>query len=164
MKKAFGFFLAASLAAAVFPAPARAAESGDKAAIERLTSEFVAAWNAHDPKKMAAVCAEDGNLINPFGQTAQGRAEIEKFFEKEQSTIMKGTTYKLESTSIRGLDPSCAIADWEAVVTGMMDPSGKPLPEFRHHAFSVCVKKGGQWRVAAVRAWVFQPIPGGAAK
>src|SRR5512142_3204217 len=116
MKKAVGLLFAVLVAA--ISAPALAANSGDKAAIERLGNEFVAAWNAHDPSKMAAVWAEDGDLIKPFGESAHGRADTEKFFEKEQTTVMKGTTYKLESMSVRELEPNVATADWDSVVTG----------------------------------------------
>jgi uncharacterized protein (TIGR02246 family) len=163
MKKAF-VSIAVSVILAVIPAVALAAESGSTAAIKHLSSEFAAAWNAHDAKKMAAVWAENGDLINPFGQKASGRAAIEKFFENEQAGVMKGTTYKIESISVRELDPSCAVGDWESVVTGMMDPNGKPLPPFQHHVSVVCVKRAGHWHAAAVRAFVFQPVPGAAAK
>lgn len=160
MNKTFvSIALTAGLVAAI-PTSARAAESGTKAAIERLGSEFVAAWNAHDAKKMAAVWADDGDLINPFGQKASGRAAIEKFFEAEQAGATKGTTYTIESTSIRELDRNTAFADWESVVTGMMGPDGKPQPPFRHHVSIVYMMKGGHWKAAAVRAGVFQPLPG----
>jgi uncharacterized protein (TIGR02246 family) len=150
--------------AAATSVPAQAAEAAEKAAIERLSSDFAAAWNAHDAKRMAAVWAEDGDLINPFGQNAHGRADIEKFFAAEQAGAMKGTTYTIESTFFRELDPTCAISDWEAVVNGMMDPSGKAMPPFRHHVFSVYVQKGGHWHATAVRAYGFEAVPGTPAK
>jgi len=153
----------AAVGAATF-VPAQATEAPGKAAIERLSSEFAAGWNAHDAKKMAAVWAADGDLINPFGQKAHGRDGIEKFFEGEQSGPMKGTTYKIESTSVRELDPNCAVVDWDAVVTGMMDAGGKAQPPFPHHVFGVCVKRGGRWQAAAIRGFGFEPVPGAPAK
>ena len=164
MKKGFVSIVLTATLAAAMPAAARAAESGTNPAIEHLNSEFVAAWNAHDAKKMAAVWADNGDLINPFGQKASGRAAIEKFFEAEQAGAMKGTTYKIESFSVRELDRNTAIGDWASVVNGMMDPDGKPLPPFSHHVSSVYVKKNGHWWAAAVRAYSFQPVPAAAAK
>jgi len=163
LKKLLGILLVAAVAAAT-SAPARGADAGDKGAIERLSADFAAGWNGHDAKKMAAVWAEDGDLINPFGQRAQGRAGIEKFFEAEQAGPMKGTAYRVESATVRELDPACAILDWESVVTGIKDASGKAQPPFTHHVFCVCVKKGGRWHAAAVRAFAFAPVPGAAAK
>jgi len=158
MKRAVWIMLSV-LASAAIAVPARAAGSGATVEIERVSDGFVAGWNAHDAKKMAATFAEDGDLINPFGQSAKGRADIEKFFEKEQATAMKGTTYKLESNSIRELDADCAIADWIAVITGMTDSNGKAMPPFKHHVVVAFVKKGGHWQAAAVRAYVFLPPP-----
>lgn len=158
MKKAVGFLFAAFVA--VISAPALAANSGDKAAIERLSNEFVAGWNAHDFKKMAAMWAPDGDLVNPFGLSAHGPAEIEKFFEKEHAIVMKGTTYTIESMSVRELSPTFATADWESVVNGMVDESGKALPPFKHHVFGVYMKKGGQWHAAAIRAFQYGTPPG----
>ena len=163
MKKLWVFTALAAVLVAL-PAAAPAADKGTTSAIEAVNSEFIAAWNVHDAKKMAAVWAENGDLINPFGQKATGRAGIEKFFEGEQAGPMKGTTYKLESSSIRQLDRETAIADWEGVVTGMMDANGQPQPPFRHHVFGVYVKKGGHWQAAAIRAFAFKAIPEPAAK
>ena len=163
MKTVFGVLLVAAVAAAT-SVPAQAAEAEDKAMIERLGADFAAAWNAHDAKRMAAVFAEDGDLINPFGQKARGRGDIEKFFAGEQAGPMKGTTYTIESTFFRELDPTCAISDWEGVVSGMMDPSGKAMPPFRHHVFGVYVKKGGHWHATALRGFGFEAAPGAPAK
>ena len=113
---------------------------------------------------MAAVWAVDGDLINPFGQKASGPAAIEKFFAAEQAGVMKGTTYTIESTSIRELDRDTAFADWESVITGLTGPDGKPQPPFRHHVSVVYVMKGGHWKAAAVRACAFLPVPGPPAK
>ena len=154
--------LSAALAVvlAAIPASARAAGGGTKAAIESLNQEFVTAWNAHDTKKMAAVWAEDVDLIDPFGQKAIGRAAVEKLFQAVHSGEMKASTYKIESASIRELNPSTAVGDWEIVITGMMDPDGKPLPAVRHHAVAVYVKVAGHWWIGAGRPYVFSVPPG----
>lgn len=163
MKKAFVSIVLTAVLAAM-PEVARAAEEGTTAVIERLNSEFVGAWNAHDATRMASIWADDGDLINPFGQKANGRAAIEKLFDAEQAGVMKATTYKIESFSVRELDRRTAIGDWEAVLTGLTDRNGNPIPPFRHHVSTVYVEQGGHWWVAAVRAYAFQPIPGTSAK
>jgi uncharacterized protein (TIGR02246 family) len=158
LKKAFTLIVLAAIVAAT-PA-AKAAEPGTPQAIERLDHEFVKAWNAHDPNKMASFWAETGDLINPFGQKAGGRAAVEKLFEDEQAGLMKASTYKIESTSLRELNRGAAIGEWESVITGMTDPDGKPLAPFRHHVTVVYVETGGRWWFEAVRAYTFSPAPG----
>src|SRR5512143_2292235 len=66
-----------------------------EATIRKLYADFIAAWNAHDPKKMASYWALDGDTIEPDGMVAKGRAELEKHFAEEQATAMKDSTLKL---------------------------------------------------------------------
>lgn len=137
------------------------AASSDEAAIREHCATFVAAWNHHDPKAMAATWAEDGNLINPFGRVASNRAEIEKLFIDEHSGAMKGSTYAAPSIAIQMLTPTVALTDWASEVTGMHDPKGNALPVFKHHVVAILVKKDGHWASVAVRAFGDLPPPAG---
>jgi len=150
-------------AAPMKSAPAAAAGTVDaatRAAIDKRMQEFVAAWNKHDSKAMAAVWANHCELINPFGMKASGRAEIEKLFEGEQGGVMKATTYTINSESFMKIAGGAVVMDLESVLTGMVDPAGQALPPFTHHVTLVYVREGGQWRAAAVRAFQFLPPPG----
>jgi len=143
-------------------APAAAAGTVDAAtqsAIDSRTQEFVAAWNKHDSKAMAAVWGEHADLVNPFGMKASGRAEIEKLFEHEQGGVMKATTYSVNSKSFVKISGGVVIEDMDAVVTGMTDPAGKALPPFAHHVTMIYVHQNGQWRPTAVRAFQLLPPP-----
>jgi uncharacterized protein (TIGR02246 family) len=155
------FFVSTFLALAVawIPAVSRAGDSADETAIKNLGAEFVAAWNAHDPARMAGVWAEDADLINPFGVKARGRAEIQKLFEREQHGVMRASTYEIGSMSVHPLCGDAALVDWAADLTGMVAPDGKALPPFHHHVSQVVVKKGGHWRVEFVRAFAYAPLP-----
>lgn len=163
MKKAI---LALALAAvlAAIPRSSRAADSGAKAAIEKLNQDFAAGWNAHDPKKMAAAWAEDGDLINPFGRKGTGRAAVQKIFEDEHGSVMKTSTFKLESSSVRELGATAAFGDWEILITGMADPEGKSIPDAHYHCAVVYTKTGGHWSIAAGRPYAFLPPPEAPAK
>ena len=70
---AVGLLAAGALAVALAPTTLAAADDTDTAAIHARTQEFLAAWNRHDAKEMAAVWAPDGDLVNPFGRAAKGR-------------------------------------------------------------------------------------------
>ena len=135
--------------------------AGDSAArteIEKLNHAWVAAWNAHDPGKMADVWSE-AELVNPFGMKAHGRAELEKLFAAEQHGVMKDSTFAIVANSIRQISRDVAVQDMDIAITGMVGPDGKALPAFRPRAFEVLVKKGGHWRVEYVRAYAVQPTP-----
>ncbi|HKB72477.1 MAG TPA: nuclear transport factor 2 family protein [Thermoanaerobaculia bacterium] len=159
MKK---LFLSAALAAAVagMPVQARAAEPSE--AIKELNQDFVTAWNAHDAKKLAAVWADDGTLINPFGVKCSNRAEVEKLFEQELSGMMKASTYKIDSFTLRKACDDVMVGDWDATITGVIDPSGNPAPPFPHHVTSVYQNRGGHWALADARAFHLLPPPASA--
>jgi uncharacterized protein (TIGR02246 family) len=155
MKK-FSLSIALALALAGVARFARAADSNE-AAIKELNMDFVTAWNAHDAKSMAAVWAEDASLINPFGVKCSSRAEIEKLFGGEHSGVMKASTYKIDSFTLRKACDDVMVGDWESTITGMIDPSGKPMPPFPHHVTTVYQNRGGHWTMTLTR--VFVPLP-----
>jgi uncharacterized protein (TIGR02246 family) len=136
-----------------------AAASNDETAVRDHCATFVAAWNHHDPKAMAATWAEDGNLINPSGRIAANRAEVEKLLTDEHSTFMRGTTYATPTITVRFVAPTVAVTDWTSEITGMHDPKGAELPVFKHRVVAVMVKKDGKWSTAMVRAYADLPPP-----
>ncbi|HZI30692.1 MAG TPA: SgcJ/EcaC family oxidoreductase [Candidatus Binatia bacterium] len=158
MKK---LFLLTVLFAFIASPVARADQKKDDAAIHACNKEFCDAWNQHDAKRMAAVFAKDGTLINPFGRTARSRAEIEKLFTGEQSGPMAGTTYSGTIESIRYVDDDddVAILDVAGEVAGMKNPDGSAAQPFKHHVTWIMEKKHGKWLALAVRAFVLLPPP-----
>lgn len=138
--------------------PTCADDAAIRSAIDSLNQSFVAAWNAHDPGRMADVWS-DADLVNPFGMKAHGRAEMAKLFEAEQHGVMRASTFTIESSSIRQISRDVAVQDMDIVITGMLSPDGKALPAFHPRAFEVLARKGGHWRVEYVRAYALQPTP-----
>ena len=137
----------------------RAQGGADDAAIKKPLDDFLAAWNKHDAKAMAAVFAEDGDLIQPFGRTAKSRAEAETLFQEEQTGGAKESTYAKGEVSVRRVGEDVAIADWDGSITGMKTPDGTATPPFQHHVTAVLKSQGGQWWILSVRAFAFLPAP-----
>ncbi len=133
--------------------------------LKARSAEFAAAWNKHDAAAMAALWAPDGDVINPFGRVAKGRAEVEALFKDEHGGPMKMTTYSSKVTGVRVLGDRVAVLDWEANITGMQSGDGSPLPPFPHHVVVVVQKdKDGKWMVEAARPYAFAPAPPGMGK
>jgi uncharacterized protein (TIGR02246 family) len=140
--------------------PARAAED-DMAAVKRRTAEFVAAWGKHDPKAMAAVWAEGGDLINPWGRLATGRAQVEALFVDEQTGKgpLRESTFRVNSESMRFPTADIAVVDLDLTITGAYAPDGTKAPALEMHAIWVSKKSGGTWSVYSCRAYIKQPAP-----
>lgn len=127
--------------------------------IRQLYAEFTAAWNAHDPKKMASFWTVDGDLIEPDGMVAKGRGEVEKHFAEEQSTAMKESELKLVVDSVWFVTWDVALVDGSYVVLNARDPNGQPLPPRKGLVTAVVLHEGDQWHVAASRSMIPIPLP-----
>jgi hypothetical protein len=102
MKELMKKILFGLLLAAAFSATVRAADhAADEAALRKSSDEFVASWNKNDYKALAAKFTSDADLINPAGRQAKGSAEIEKLFQDEQTTVMKGSSFSNTVRSIQ---------------------------------------------------------------
>ena len=137
------------------------AASAQIPALHARAEEFKAAWDHSDAKALAAIWAPDGDLINPFGRVAKGRAEVEKLFTDELGSFTKGTKFSITSESDREVAPNTAVADWDVEIVGMKGPDGAAMPPLKHHVTVVWVKQNGKWWAAAARPVVYAPPPGG---
>lgn len=151
--------LSLALLALALALPVAAAASSDEEAIEARAVEFAVAWNKHDPKAMAMLWAEDGDLINPFGRIARGRREIELLFADEHSTYTKDTMYTLDIRWIRMVKPDVAVATWDATISGMKTGDGSDMPPLEHMVTVVLVKREGKWWTLAARPMIPSPPP-----
>ena len=140
------------------------ADQKEDSAIHKRHDEWVAAWNKHDPKLLAAFWVADGDLINPFGRHAKGAAEIEKVFADEHGGKMANTTYSGQIESIRYLGKNVALVDVAGEITGMKGTDGAVMPSFKHHVTWIAEKKDGKWFAVGARAFVPLPATGGTAK
>ena len=137
---------------------ASAAHADAAADIKKTNADFAAAWNKHDPKAMSSWFADDGDLINPAGQVARGKAEVEKLFTMEQTGPMKGSTFSSTCGAPRMLKPDVALVDCSFEVQNVQMPDGKMGP-LKGGYTVVMTSQGGAWKVSAGRAMVPPPPP-----
>ncbi len=131
----------------------------DEASLRRLPEQFAAAWNKHDAHAMAALFADDADLVNPMGRQARGRDQIEKLFMEEHAAMMKGTKFTNACGTPRYLAGNLAAIDCTFSVTNMKAQNGKPLPEMKGMYTSIAMKAGNEWKIEMVRAMVPQQPP-----
>ena len=127
--------------------------------IRKLYTQFAAAWNAHDTKKMASFWAIDGDTMEPDGVTAKHRDEVEKHFAEEHSGPFKNTELKLTIDSVWFAGADVAMVDGTYMVVGAVGPNGQALPPRKGLLTSVLIKEDGQWHVAASRSMIPIPLP-----
>ena len=124
------------------------------------TLQFAAAWNAHDPNKMASSCTRStATLMEPDGATAKGRDEVEKHFADEHARSVQ--EHRAQTHHRLGVFPpgDVALVDGTYMVLGAVDPNGQPLPPRKGLLTSVMIKEHGTWHVAASRSMIPIPLP-----
>jgi uncharacterized protein (TIGR02246 family) len=134
-------------------ANAHADQAADEAAIRKNAEAYVAAYNKHDAKALAAMWSPDAVYLDPStGETAVGREEIEKAFAE---TLAESKEAKLEVTveSVQFVSPNVAI---ETGSVRILRPDEEP----EQSGYSaVNVKQGGAWLLDRVTETTPSPAP-----
>ncbi len=133
---------------------ASAAFAADDVAIKKQFEALSAAFTAKDAKAVAALFAEDGDLINPSGVYAKGRADIEKVAASDIEHFLSKGVNTFTVTDIRMLRSDIAIVNATHVVSGIKGPDGSAQPDLKVLVTVVDVKKGGKWLALAARPMI----------
>ena len=75
----------------------------DEEKLRKMWHRFEVLYNKHDAKGIANLYAPDGDRINPQGQFARGRVEVQKQYEAIPST---GSGHALKTRLILNLTPN----------------------------------------------------------
>jgi SnoaL-like domain len=67
--------------------------------------KLAASWSANDGAEFAAFFTEDGSLVNPFGQRADGRDALRTMYSEYFGGMLKGTTTSISLTHLRLIEP-----------------------------------------------------------
>ena len=126
----------------------------ETAAILKVHEDFAANWNKNDYKAMAAMFADDADLINPLGREAKGKAEIEKLYKDEQTTAFKGSHFTSDCKGgVRMIKPDVAVVTCSFEATGGKMPDGSAMPPLKGIYTATMVKKT-KWQVVAGRPMI----------
>jgi uncharacterized protein (TIGR02246 family) len=123
--------------------------------IESALVRFSGAWKANDGAAVAACFVEDGALINPFGQRADGRTAIAGMYSEYFNGMLRDTSTTLRLTSVRPVENGHAFADAEQTIHG---PDGNVVLEV--HIAALLRRDEDVWRFVDARPYTFAAVPG----
>jgi uncharacterized protein (TIGR02246 family) len=131
------------------------AGGAEDAPILKVHEDFAASWNKHDYKAMAAIFADDADLINPLGRVAKGKAEIEKLYQDEQTGAFKSSRFTSKcKDGVRIVKPDVAVVTCSFEVTDGRLPDGKAMPPLDGTYTATMIKAKGKWQVVAGRPMI----------
>ncbi len=122
--------------------------------VAKLYEKLAAAWKDNDGAAFAAFFTEDGSLINPFGERADGREALRAMYSEYFGGMLKGTTTSISSTQLRPVEPDHAFADAEQTVYAA---NGEVLLAL--HVVNLLRRDGDDWQLVDSRPYASPARP-----
>jgi len=122
--------------------------------IQATLDEVARAWAAGDGQALAAAFVEDGSLVNPFGQRAEGRAAIAAMYREYFAGMLRGSTTRFDVTHARKVESRHAFADGNQSILG---PDGSEVLVVRIAA--LLRREGERWLWVDSRPYKVAEVP-----
>ncbi len=124
--------------------------SVDTNAVKSSLDEFCAAWKKNDGEALAAFFVDDGTLINPFGQRADGRGAVAAMYGEYFGSLLRGTSTAFDLTSVRSIGQDHALVDGEQAIFAADGTVVLAL-----HLAALLRSEAGAWRFIDARPYAF---------
>jgi uncharacterized protein (TIGR02246 family) len=122
--------------------------------ITALLEAFCVPWNAGDVAGVAALFADDGRLISPYGHDARGAQAIRELYQAFLGDgPLRGSQTTIRVEDIRLLGGDFAVVDCNQII------DGGELGRLDLHLVAVASRGERGWRVADSRPYAFLPLP-----
>ena len=146
---------------AAAPGPARAAPEvrlpngctpGAERSIRRIEMAFNLAWRQNDAEAVAALWADEGDIVHADGFTERGRRTIQQNrAEQFRRREFRSSRHVIAVGSVRCINPSAAVVDARWELSGVLDVSGNTLPPAEGLSTLVVQRTGDAWLIEAYR-------------
>ena len=134
----------------------------DLEAIKGLSLKWQDAWNRHDMRALAALVAEDVDLITVAGTRLRSRKEFEDDHAKSHRTVLRDSVLTVDQAEVKFVRPDVAVAHIEWGITGVKGPGGEARPPQRGVLTWVLEKRKGAWLIIASQATTIrEPVTSG---
>lgn len=126
----------------------------DRASIEQFFASFRDTWKTNDGEALGGLFSQDGSIVNPFGQRADGRAAVGAMYSEYFDSILKGTSTTMQIDHVRTVGSDHALVDAEQVITGA---GGEVVMAVRLAA--LLERRAGGWSFVDSRPYAVAPLP-----
>ncbi|HVT65727.1 MAG TPA: SgcJ/EcaC family oxidoreductase [Mycobacteriales bacterium] len=119
-----------------------------------LFDRLCKAWTTNDGAELGALFTDDGTLINPFGQRADGRDEVTAMYGEYFGGLLRGTAATFDIETVRSITDTDALVDGRQPITA---PDGAVVLDV--HVTALVRRVDGDWRFVDVRPYAFAQPP-----
>lgn len=126
----------------------------DRDSAAKFLARFAEVWATNDGRAVADLFTEDGTLINPFGQRADGRDAVGTMYTEYFAGMLAGTSTSVRVDGIRPVGETHAFVDAEQTVTA---GTGEVLLVV--HLAALLARDGEDWRFVDSRPYTLADPP-----
>ena len=130
-------------------------EAEARKTVEEFFQLFADTWKTNDGAAIADLFVEDGALINPFGQRADGRAALGTMYSEYFGGMLRGTSTTLDLANVRAVGNNHVFADGEQTIS-----AGDGSVVLVVHLAALLRSDGDSWRFVDSRPYTFAAPPG----
>ena len=117
-----------------------------KASMDRIC----AAWKTNDGSALANFFTDDGALISPFGERADGRAAISALYDQYCGNMLRGTSTTFDLLNVRTVGNDHAFVDGRQTIHA---PDGAVVLVV--HLAALLRRDGDGWRLVDSRPYTY---------
>lgn len=118
---------------------------------EDFPRAFAARWTARDTTGLAALLAEDADVLGLTGGFAEGRRAIEALFTGELTGVFSHSRLVTGKTRLRVLGPGASVLHQRFVLSGLVDEAGQDLGRVGAMLIAVVVAKSEGWQAVSLQ-------------
>jgi uncharacterized protein (TIGR02246 family) len=136
------------------PQPLPDSDSSAQGTVQAFLQVFADAWTTNDGAQLASFFTEDGSIVNPFGERADGSQAVAAMYTEYFGGLLQGTTTTIDHVSVRGIEANHAFVDGEQTISAS---SGEVV--LTVHLAALLRRSGPSWRFADARPYTFPALP-----
>jgi uncharacterized protein (TIGR02246 family) len=125
-----------------------------QSSVTAFFGELTDTWKTNDGAAFASFFTEDGSLINPFGERADGRAALTAIYTEYFGGMLHGTTTSINLTTLRAIGDDHAFADADQTIYSAGGDAVLAL-----HVVNLLRRQDAEWRLVDSRRYTFPPPP-----
>jgi uncharacterized protein (TIGR02246 family) len=122
--------------------------------IQTTLNRFCDAWKSNDGTAVGSFFSDDGTLINPFGERADGRAAVTAMYFQYFGGMLRGTSTAFKLAIVRTVENNHAFVDADQTINGS---DGSVVLVV--HLAALLRREAGAWRLVDARPYVVAAAP-----
>ena len=116
-----------------------------------FSRSFVLGWGGRDAAALAALCADDAEMLTLTGLWCEGRPRIQEILQAELDGAFAQSRLVTGKGRLRPLGPGAAVLTQRFVLTGILDAEGRDAGRVGAVLSAVLLARADGWQAATLQ-------------